>query len=206
MDRLVHTTHLEMTDASQSVGWTGERRIVVQPSELPCPEVCRFFYAAVGNDWWWYSRDEWTREQWLTHANRTDLRTWIGTVQGTPIGYFELVSGAKNETEILFFGLLPTFIGRGFGPEFLRAATESAWRGNPSRIWLHTCDLDHPRALANYQAAGFRIFKTTEEIEHLPDQPVNFWPNEVDTEATADTTNTTANTTADTATHITDRD
>jgi len=28
-----------------------------------------------------------------------------------------------------------------------------------SRVWLHTCTLDHPSALANYKARGFRIFK-----------------------------------------------
>jgi len=26
-------------------------------------------------------------------------------------------------------------------------------------VWLHTCTLDHPRALANYVAGGFRVVR-----------------------------------------------
>jgi len=25
-------------------------------------------------------------------------------------------------------------------------------------LWLHTCDMDHPAALANYQQCGFQVF------------------------------------------------
>ncbi|MER0684083.1 GNAT family N-acetyltransferase, partial [Pseudomonas aeruginosa] len=28
--------------------------------------------------------------------------------------------------------------------------------------WVHTCTFDHPAALGNYQARGFRIFKQEE--------------------------------------------
>jgi hypothetical protein len=33
----------------------------------------------------------------------------------------------------------------------------------PSRVWVHTCTLDHPGALANYQARGFAIYKVEHE-------------------------------------------
>jgi len=32
-------------------------------------------------------------------------------------------------------------------------------RYGPKRVWLHTCTLDHPAALPNYQKAGFAIYK-----------------------------------------------
>ena len=175
MERLVQTTYVEMTEPSQAIPPNGDKRLVVHRAEIPCPEVCRFFFMAVGNDWWWYSRREWTREQWIEHAEREDRQTWIGSLDGTPMGYFELAFRPDDEVEILFFGLLPSFIGRGCGREFLAAAIDAAWQANPSRVWLHTCDLDHPRALDNYLAAGFQIFKTTEEFETLPDQPLEFW-------------------------------
>ena len=31
------------------------------------------------------------------------------------------------------------------------------------RVWLHTCNLDGPHALANYQKRGFRIYDVVEE-------------------------------------------
>jgi GNAT superfamily N-acetyltransferase len=58
--------------------------------------------------------------------------------------------------------LLPEFIGRGFGSALLTSAIETAWAWAPelSRVWVHTCNRDHPSALANYQARGFKIYKT----------------------------------------------
>jgi len=43
-----------------------------------------------------------------------------------------------------------------------------AWASDPSRIWVHTCDLDHPRALGNYQEAGFKVFGQAVEREIDP--------------------------------------
>jgi hypothetical protein len=28
----------------------------------------------------------------------------------------------------------------------------------PGRVWVHTCNRDHPQALANYQARGLAIY------------------------------------------------
>jgi len=68
---------------------------------------------------------------------------------------------SEAEIEIAYFGLLPEFIGRGLGGTLLTSAIENAWAWSPvpSRIWVHTCNRDHPSALANYQARGFKICK-----------------------------------------------
>ena len=41
----------------------------------------------------------------------------------------------------------------------LTSAIDEAWSLKPaaSRVWLHTCTLDHPAALANYLARGFQV-------------------------------------------------
>ena len=67
----------------------------------------------------------------------------------------------SEQIEIAYFGLLPEFIGRGFGGGLLTSAIETAWTWapTPSRVWVHTCNRDHPSALANYQARGFKIYK-----------------------------------------------
>jgi hypothetical protein len=46
------------------------------------------------------------------------------------------------------------------GGALLTSALEEAWRMNPPRVWVHTCNLDHPAALTNYQARGMKIYKT----------------------------------------------
>ena len=70
------------------------------------------------------------------------------------------------EIELAYFGLLPGFIGRGLGGFFLRALVDNAWAANPKRLWLHSCNFDHPSAFAHYQRAGFVPYKQeTKRIE-----------------------------------------
>jgi GNAT superfamily N-acetyltransferase len=90
-------------------------------------------------------------------------------VAGVPAGYAELDRRRPPEVELAYFGLLPEFIGRGLGRWLLDWTVHHAWRRRPRRLWVHTCDLDHPRALAVYQNAGFRVYdERTEQLE-LPE-------------------------------------
>jgi GNAT superfamily N-acetyltransferase len=177
MDRLVTTTHLEMTDPSDlRPARTSSVAFDLVRAEIACPELNRFLYTAVGAAWWWYSRLPWDRSRWLAYLDRPDLQTWVAYVSGTPAGYFELERKSEGNVEIAYFGLLPDFIGRGLGAELLTAAIRRAWAMGAKRVWVHTCDLDHPRALANYRARGFRVFDVESKVEELPDEPLEPWP------------------------------
>jgi GNAT superfamily N-acetyltransferase len=144
-------------------------------ARIPSPELNRFFYTAVGARWTWYTRLPWSRAQWLAYLDRPELETWVAYVSGTPAGYFELERQAGDSVEIAYFGLLPSFIGKGIGGRLLTVAVERAWAMGAKRVWLHTCDLDHPRALANYQARGFTVFKVERQLEQIPDAPLEAW-------------------------------
>lgn len=176
MERKVTTTYLEMTHPSNAIPFGGERAIEMRRAEIPSPELNRFFYRTVGADWCWYQRLGWSREDWLRYLDRPELETWVGYCSGTPAGYFELEAQAGGNVEIAYFGLLPAFVGRGLGPELLSAAIDRAWRLQPMRVWVHTCTLDHPRALENYRGRGFEIYKSEEGVENLPDDPLELWP------------------------------
>ena len=141
----------------------------------------REMYLAVGEKWKWIDKRPWTDEQWQDYANDPHLRTFAGYCGEALIGFYELrrsaaspsesqrpkVGGQINQedVEIAYFGLLPEFIGRGLGGTLLTSAVENAWNWSPapSRIWVHTCNRDHPNALANYQARGFKIYKMEKE-------------------------------------------
>lgn len=177
MDRLVTTTHLEMTSRAQL-------RPAVPPEGAfdllrvgtPCPELNRFLYVTVGNDWWWYGRRPWDLARWRAYVEREALETWIAYVSGTPAGYFELERQDAGNVEIVYFGLLPAFVGRRLGGPMLTACVNRAWDMGAARVWVHTCDLDHPHALANYRARGFSVFKVEQNVEQLPDAPLELWP------------------------------
>lgn len=176
MERSVTTTFLEMTDASRAIPFQGERALELRRVEIPSPELNRFLYVTVGADWWWYERLAWDRDRWLAYLDRPELETWVGYLSGTPAGYFELEAQAGNAVEIAFFGLLPAFVGRGLGPELLSAAIDRAWQLRAKRVWVHTCTLDHPRALETYRGRGFEIYKSEVEIKNLPDCALELWP------------------------------
>ena len=94
-----------------------------------------------------------------------ELWTFRGILWRRPRWLLRTSSGRENGIEIAYFGLLPEWIGRGLGGALLTSAIEGAWRTepNPSRVWVHTCNRDHPQALANYQARGMIVYKVEEE-------------------------------------------
>ena len=182
MRELVTTYHLELKRPDDLTPARPARTpYELVRSTIPIPELNRFLYATVGAEWRWYMRLTWTYAQWQEYLARDEVGTWSAYVEGTPAGYFELERQPPGDVEIAYFGLLPQFIGRGMGGAFLTDAVQTAFEfgvGGPSatRVWLHTCTLDHPAALGNYQSRGFRIFDTVELEEEVPDGPMDPWP------------------------------
>ncbi len=130
-------------------------------------EINREFYRSVGAGWYWLDRLKWNDDRWQAYIDQPGLATWIGYIDGEPVGYFELDHQPTTGVEIAYFGLLPAFVGRGLGGVLLSEAVERAWRLEPPRVWLHTCTLDHPRALSNYLARGFEIYKTEMQSQSI---------------------------------------
>lgn len=176
MVKRVKTVYLEMTTKSDfRTSGRQDPSLSVVRVEIPCPELNQFLYCAVGAGWTWHARRSWDYAKWLSYLSREGVQTWVGYVRGTPIGYFEL-ERVGVDVEIAYFGLLPTFIGRGLGGPLLSVTVERAWEMGAQRVWVHTCDLDHPAALDNYCARGFRVYRSEEKDEHLPDSRLESWP------------------------------
>ena len=127
----------------------------------PAFEVNRRFYKDVGAKWGWIDRLAWSDQQWAAYVNRPQFQTWVASLDGESAGYFELETQGPGDVEIVYFGLLDQYTGRGLGGAMLIEAVERAWSfGEASRVWLHTCTKDHPAALANYRRRGFKLYDT----------------------------------------------
>ena len=124
----------------------------------------RSLYADVGGEYNWIDRSDWTDGQWLERLALPNVETWLSYHAGDVAGFFELEMQDGGDVEIVYFGLLPRCVGRGLGGAMLTAAAQRAWDMGASRVWLHTSSLDHPHALPNYLARGFRVYKR----EHIP--------------------------------------
>jgi ribosomal protein S18 acetylase RimI-like enzyme len=186
MKERVTTYHLEInTPADHEPAGAPRTAYQLIKVEIPIPQLNRFLYAAVGADWYWYERLSWSFSRWQAYLSQEEVETWVAYVQGAPAGYFELERQPPDSVEIAYFGLLPQFIGRGMGAALLSdairtAAAMGSVEGNRvadgNRVWVHSCTLDHPAALNNYRARGFKVFDTVEAIEELPDESLEAWP------------------------------
>ena len=133
----------------------------------PCPvPTYRALYDAVGRDYRWRDRLAWSDAQLAAYLADPATSVWVLRVDGEDAGYFELRRHDDGSVEIAYFGLVGGVHGRGLGKHLLTVAAEEAWRLAPTRVWLHTCTLDHPAALPNYLARGFTPYRAEEyEVE-----------------------------------------
>ncbi len=122
-------------------------------------QINRELYFKVGEPWSWTDKRGWSDEQWREYVEIELLRTFVAYYDRCVAGYFELHGQTNSDIEITYFGLLPLYLGRGFGGALLTRAIEEAWRMKPSRVWVHTCSLDHPASLRNYEARGMKTWK-----------------------------------------------
>ena len=173
---LVRTTYLEMEpEAPLRPPSRTKPDYELRQAAAASPEFARFLYTAVGYRWNWTRRLGWSYAEWEQYLRRDGLETWVASVDGTPAGYFEVADDAADGVEIAQFGLLPSFIGIGLGGYLLGDAVQRARELGAGRVWLHTCTADHPHALPNYRARGFRPFKEEEEYEDVH-TGVELWP------------------------------
>jgi GNAT superfamily N-acetyltransferase len=128
----------------------------IERLEQPTVALFRFLYREVGRAYRWTDRLGWSDSAIEHYLATPGVSVWLMTWQESPAGYFELQEHGDGSVEIAYFGLLPDYIGRGWGKYLLTRAVQSAWALGPTRVWLHTCTLDHPAALPNYLKRGFR--------------------------------------------------
>lgn len=160
------TYYLEMQSPDELLAKPERPDMVIQEAQVKNFRLNRFLYQLVGEPWQWTDKLSWSEAAWQEHVERPQVRTWMALVQGSVAGYFELERDEAGNTEILYFGLAPDFVGKGYGGYLLTHAIEQAWQvENTQRVWVHTCNLDHPSALQNYQARGFKLYQT--EVEPL---------------------------------------
>ncbi len=151
---------------------TRDGRLAVGEATVRQWQVNRFLYLYIGGSWGWTDKRCWPDERWQKYVGSPALRTFLAFHDGSIAGFYELHT-QEGEVEIAYFGLAPEFIGHGLGGPLLTSAIEEAWRWNASRVWVHTCTLDHPAALRNYEARGMRICATSMENRSTPEKA---WP------------------------------
>jgi len=172
----VTTWSLEMTSPRDlRPGRPPRGGVAVERAEVVVPAFSRFLYTAVGGDHHWTERLAWSVQDWLAWLDRPEVETWVARVRGTPAGYVELEAQAGGDVQVAYFGLLPEFRGQGLGGHLLGVGVQRAWDLGARRVWVHTCSLDGPHALANYRARGFTVVAAITDSQDLPAVPPGQW-------------------------------
>ena len=123
-------------------------------------QLNKFFYKNIGKKHRWIDRLIWNESKWIEYTTNKNVKTYILKKKEDLIGYFELIfHQEKKEIEIAYFGLLEEYHNKKLGSHLLSMAIKKSFLDKPSRVWLHTCSLDHKNALSNYLARGMKIFR-----------------------------------------------
>lgn len=163
----IHYLHMESFESFLPA--TPVAGLCLRVVDPPAGAVNRRFYHEVGGPWQWTQCAEWSEERWTTYLESNSITTLVLVKDGDEIGYSELIN-RDGDVEILSFGLLPEFIGKGLGSASLDLVIRYAWTlGAVHHLWLHTCERDHPNALRNYQRRGFLVYDTKDESDPQPD-------------------------------------
>ena len=124
-------------------------------------QLNKFFYKNIGKKHKWIDRLIWDEQKWIEYVSSKKVKTYVLKNKDDLVGFFELIFHfEKKEVEIAYFGILEEYQNKKLGSFLLSEAIKKSFDQDISRVWLHTCSLDHKNALKNYISRGMKIFKS----------------------------------------------
>ncbi|GCD49350.1 GNAT family N-acetyltransferase [Acetobacter pasteurianus] len=136
------------------------------------PDVAgyRLLQDRVGRDYCWWMRQAASDATLARFLETAPVNIGLLRQKQQIRGFFELDLADPQSVNLSYFGLFPEAIGQGVGRAFLDNVLRLAWQGGPHSVRVNTCTADHPRALALYQQAGFKVMRRVQEIWDVPDR------------------------------------
>jgi GNAT superfamily N-acetyltransferase len=161
-------THLEMhappRPQPDPAGTPYQLRHIPQPGL----DWYRGLYRTVGENWLWFSRLTLDDKALAKLIRDPAIQVYALRYDGSDAGMLELDARRFPDVEISFLGVVQELIGRGAGRFLLNRALEISWARSPRRVTVHTCTLDHPRALGFYLRSGFIPYARSVEVADDP--------------------------------------
>ena len=124
-------------------------------------QLNKFFYKQIGKKYRWIDRLAWDDKKWIEYVENPRVKTFVLKENNNLVGFYETVRDFDSDhSEIAYFGILEEYFGKKCGGYLLSEAIKKLFEDGISRVWLHTCSLDHKNAIKNYLARGMQIFKS----------------------------------------------
>ena len=161
MNKKINRNYLEINSLKELVESNKpNEEYQIKLIDPPDFQLNKFFYKNIGKNHNWIDRLIWTEKQWIEFTTNKNIKTYVLTKKEDLAGYFELIFHQdKNEIEIAYLGILEEYQNKKLGSYLLSSAIKNSFLDGPSRVWVHTCSLDHRNALSNYLSRGMKIFK-----------------------------------------------
>lgn len=130
----------------------------------PANDKYRTLFRRVGAPWLWFSRLVLPDEALRRILDDPQVEVYAALDRaGIELGMLELDFRMEAGCELSYFALVPEMTGKGHGGWMMAQALQLAWRKGVERVRVHTCTLDHPRALGFYRHHGFVPTRRTVE-------------------------------------------
>ncbi|MBM3929474.1 MAG: GNAT family N-acetyltransferase [Sphingomonadales bacterium] len=156
-------TSLEMRERPRPRPLPDSRLRLVRLKD-PALTTYRALFRRIGGPWLWFSRlimDDAALER-IVRDPKVEVYAVLDPA-GIEVGMLELDFRDAGACELSYVGLIPELAGQGHGRWLMAHALQRAWAPGITRVWVHTCTLDHPKALGFYRASGFAPYKRTVE-------------------------------------------
>ena len=162
-------THLEMrTKLPLRREQVKQGEYALRRQQMPDLVWYRELYRRVGADWLWFSRLAMDDAKLTAITHDPSVEVHALRHRGRDEGILEIDFRRFPDVEIAFLGVVPTLLGKGAGRYLMNRALEIAWTRGPKRVTIHTCTLDHPRALEFYRKTGFVPYSRSVEVADDP--------------------------------------
>jgi len=161
-------TYLEMRSPPPTGEERADSRVELRRIENPDPDWYLKLFKEIGEDLLWFGRLTIDGEDLHSLLSDPNYEVYVLRADGEDAGLLELDFRTQEECELSYFGIVPSLVGSGVGRVLMSHTIEIAWSHPIRRFWLHTCTLDHPRALPFYLRAGFTAYKREIEIADDP--------------------------------------
>lgn len=161
-------TYLEMTEPPVLRPPPDVPGLALRRVEHPDLDWYRILFRRIGTEWLWFGRLVMPDDEVRAIIGHAGVEVYALTRDGRDEGLVELDRREAPDIELAYFGVTPELTGQGAGRWLMQRALELAWRRRPRRLWVHTCTLDHPAALAFYIRSGFHPYRRAVEVADDP--------------------------------------
>ena len=161
-------TWLEMRAPFAQLPATGRSDLTLQPLRGCDMARYRSIFQVLGERWLWASRLRMDKDMLAHVLDDPGVAAFALLHDGGDAGLLELDFRDAGSVEIAYFGVFDAWIGTGAGQWLMQAAIALAATRNVPRLWVHTCNFDHPGALGFYRRSGFTPYRCGFEVMRDP--------------------------------------